>query len=425
MNAFKLSACVLACAAALPSYAADHAAEDISALWTNGKVMLDARTRYEYVNDDSTKRPAAAWTLRLRPAYQTGTWQGFSGLIEAEATAELDDNYNSTRNNQTQYLSVPDAESAEINQLLIKYVYSPQLDATVGRQRINLDNQRFVGGVAWRDNEQTYDAFSINLKPSKQLGFYYAYIDQINTFFGSQDPKPAATALRTPSDVDSQIHLIQAKYAYSPALNGVAYGYLMDIENWGAAKNVQSNATYGLRLTGKIDALRYVAEYAKQSDYADQPLSYDADYYNLEIGYTLPKSVATGEIALGYEMLGSSDGKKGFQTPLATKHKFNGWTDLFLNTPNAGLSDLYLNGSLTLLQKGKLGAEIHSYNSDIKSSHYGDEYGISFSHPVPMVKGLTGLAKYSLYKADEVDVFSKAAGNIDTDKIWLQLDYKY
>ena len=29
------------------------------------------------------------------------------------------------------------------------------------------------------------------------------------------------------------------------------------------------------------------------------------------------------------------------QTPLATLHKFDGWADLFLTTPNKGLQDLY------------------------------------------------------------------------------------
>jgi hypothetical protein len=32
------------------------------------------------------------------------------------------------------------------------------LDLTLGRQRINLDDQRFVGSVGWRQNEQTFDA---------------------------------------------------------------------------------------------------------------------------------------------------------------------------------------------------------------------------------------------------------------------------
>ncbi|MEY4516526.1 MAG: hypothetical protein RL180_872, partial [Pseudomonadota bacterium] len=178
-------------------------AESADVLWQKGKVMLDARTRYEYVNDDSTTDPAEALTVRIRPAFQTGTWSGLSGLIEGEATAAVVDDYNSTRNNNIKHLNVVDPESAEINQLLLKYVYSPMFDATLGRQRINLDNQRFVGGVAWRQNEQTYDGLSFNLKPTKELGFYYAYINQVNTIFGSKDAKPAANAQAQPSDVET------------------------------------------------------------------------------------------------------------------------------------------------------------------------------------------------------------------------------
>jgi hypothetical protein len=401
-----------------------HADDDISALWLKGKPTVDARLRYEFANNDGTLKPADAVTLRVRPGFQTGVWAGFSGLIEGEYTTEIVDNYNSTRNNNTKHLAVVDPETMELNQLLVKYAPNAQFDATVGRQRINLDNQRFVGGVAFRQNEQTYDGISLNFKPYKELGFYYAYINQVNTIFGSESVKPKTNALAQPENVDTSIHLAQVKYAHSPALNAVLYTYLMDIEAWGAVKHAQSNATYGLRLTGKQDAVRYVAEYAKQKDHADQPLNYSADYYNLELGYSLPASLAKGEVALGYEVLGSYDNKKGFQTPLATKHKFNGWTDMFLNTPNAGLKDLYLSSSVSMGDKCKLGLEVHSYDSDEKGSHYGDEYGVSFWHQLP-VKGLSASTKYSMYKADEVNVFTKAAGNRDTDKVWLQVDYKY
>src|SRR3546814_12023345 len=41
-----------------------------------------------------------------------------------------------------------------------------------------------------------------------------------------------------------------------------------------------------------------------------------------------------------YEVLGSDAGVFAFQTPLATLHKFQGWADLFLTTPSAGVRDL-------------------------------------------------------------------------------------
>lgn len=406
------------------SSAVTQANDDISSLWLNGKPIVDARLRYEFANNDDAKKPAEALTLRVRPGFQTGTWAGFSGLIEGEYTTKIVDNYNSTRNNNTAHLVVADPENLELNQLIVKYAPSAKFDATVGRQRINLDNQRFVGSVAFRQNEQTYDSMVFNFKPYKELGFYYAYIDQVNTIFGSEPAKPKSNAVAQPSDVDTSIHLAQVKYNHSPALNAVWYTYLMDIEAWGNVKHMQSNATYGVRLTGKQQALRYVAEYAKQKDYADQPLNYSADYYNLELGYSLPASLVKGEIALGYELLGSDDNKKGFQTPLATKHKFNGWTDVFLNTPNAGLQDVYITANLNLTEKCKLGLELHSYDSDEKGSHYGDEYGVSFWHQLP-VKGLSASSKYSLYKADETTVLPAAQGNRDNDKFWLQVDYKY
>src|SRR5690606_12592617 len=78
----------------------------------------------------------------------------------------------------------------------------------------------------------------------------------------------------------------------------------------------------------------YSAEYALQK--AD---NFDASYLALE-GGVLVQGVT---LALGYESLGSDDGAYGFQTPLATKHAFNGWADKFLiSTPVDGLTDTYV-----------------------------------------------------------------------------------
>lgn len=404
MKLRTLSALSLACISATTSYAADN-------FLSQTKFSLDTRLRYEMVDQDNKLDNAEAFTLRIRPALQTGSWHGLSGFVQGEGTLELNDHFNSTRNAETAYSSVPDPENLQLNQLYLKYVYSPKADLTIGRQVINLDNQRFVGSVAWRQNDQTFDAVSLNIKPTQQLGLYYAYIDQVNTIFGSEEPKPKYVAAQD-GEQDSEIHLIQAKFNYNPLLNATAYGYFMDFEDLPA----WSNQTYGLRLTGKNKNLRYVAEYAKQSEYADQPTSYDADYYTFELGYNVGAAKPLGEIAIGYEVLGSDDGKIGFQTPLATKHKFNGWTDVFLNTPANGLTDLYLSSNLNILKQGKLGTEYHHYRSDEKNMDYGQEFAVSFTHPLPL-KGLSALGKFSSYQAEDYGV--------NTDKFWLQLDYKY
>ena len=79
------------------------------------------------------------------------------------------------------------------------------------------------------------------------------------------------------------------------------------------------------------------AALARQSDYADNPLSYDAVYYSVQGVLTTGAFTFTG----AYEVLGSDDGNAGFRTPVATLHKFQGWTDRFLATPAAGVRDTW------------------------------------------------------------------------------------
>ncbi|ENV63481.1 hypothetical protein F949_02326 [Acinetobacter junii NIPH 182] len=404
MNKFSYSLITLACLSTLTSASDDF--------FSQTKLSLDTRLRYELVDQDNMLKNADAWTLRIRPAIQTGSWYGLSAFVQGEGTVEINDEFNSTRNSQTQYSTVPDAENLQLNQAYLKYVYNPNFDLTVGRQTINLDNQRFVGTVAWRQNDQTFDAVSLNYKPCKEFGLFYSYIDQVNTIFGSEEPEPKFIQAQA-SKQESKIHLIQAKMNYNPLLNAVVYGYLMDFEDLAA----WSNQTYGLRVTGKKNDFKYSAEYANQTEYADQPTDYDADYYALELGYNISsQSTTIGDISIGYEVLGSDDGKIAFQTPLATKHKFNGWTDMFLTTPANGLKDLYITSNFNIFSKGKLGTELHQFRSEEKNIDYGQEYSISYSHTLP-IKGLSALAKYSDYQANDFGV--------DTQKLWLQVDYKY
>ena len=388
----------------------------------DAKFNADLRLRYENVDMDNTKIDADAVTARARLGVTSGVFNGLSAGVEGEATAEINDKFNSTRNGQGDYNTVVDPESYELNKLWLKYQFPVDgflkgSDITIGRQAINLDNQRFVGGVAWRQNEQTYDAASLNLKFTPNFALYYAYIDQVNTIFGSEDATPIANNAAQPSEVDSESHLVQLRYIAGEAFNAVAYGYLLDLQDWSA--DTLSSQTIGARIHGKIPSLplRYVAEYATQQDYADNQIDYEADYYNVELAYLLPASVVKGEIATGYEVLGSDEGVRGFQTPLGTKHKFNGWNDLFLNTPADGLADSYLSFKVNPIEKVSLGGEYHYYTTDENSRYLGQEYGLVLSSALPL-KGTSVLTKWSNFESEDASL-------VDTRKVWVQMEYKY
>ena len=96
--------------------------------------------------------------------------------------------------------------------------------------------------------------------------------------------------------------------------------------------DLKNAKVYVMPLGGK-NKLIYTAEFATQetTDGANE-----ADYSLIELGYGFDGY----SIIAGLETLGSDDGAYGFQTPLATKHAFNGWADKFLKTPNDGLDQI-------------------------------------------------------------------------------------
>ncbi len=394
------------------------AAEELSNLFTQGKPILDARYRFENVDQNNDLRDANAQTLRTRAGFQSGQWYGLSGLLEVDNVSRIgDDAYNSTRNGQKEYAVVADPDGTEVNQALLRYDHKLG-SAVLGRQRINLDNQRFIGSVAWRQNEQTFDGALTQLKPLDGLTLSYAYLDQVNTVFGPDNGR--YDNLTNPANIDGHSHLINAQYVFMPQLTATAYSYLLDLDNIAVAptavEGTLSSQTSGLRLNGVVAGVSYALEYAQQKDYGDNPLELDSEYYLAELGYTL-KGV---QLKAGYEVLGGDNGtgNRAFQTPLATKHAFQGWADQFLTTPADGIEDAYVGVTAPLLG-GTLQAWYHDFSTEQGSDEYGNEIDLSYAHPIPGVKGLVGLLKYATYDSDD------KARTVDTDKVWLQLQYSY
>ena len=123
---------------------------------------------------------------------------------------------------------------------------------------------------------------------------------------------------------------------------------------------------------------------------------------------------------VGYELLGSDDGNYGFSTPLATLHKFNGWSDQFLNTPKEGLTDLYasVGGKVA---GGKWAVIYHKFDADEASATV-DDLGseINAVYSKSFTKNYTAGIKLAAYSAGDT-----TAGKVDTDKIWVWLNAKF
>jgi len=403
-------------AAALPAVAGD---QFLSADGFYG----DVRYRFENV-DQSGKMDADASTVRTKLGFKTGVASGFQGLIEVENNSRVaSGNYNDTHNGKDGYATVADpADATELNQLWVSYAGIEDTLIRVGRQAINLNNQRFVGTVGWRQNDQTFDSVLITNSSIENLSLAYAEIKQVNRVFGNDVAD---------GEFRGTTRAANATYKVSDALTATAHGLWIDVDHAPAA----STKTYGLRLTGSAAlnddwTLAYEAEYAEQSDYADNTASYDVSYYH--VAPALKWNTLT--LQVGMESLeGNTTKATAFQTKLATGHKFNGWADMFLGTPVDGLEDTYakvayvVKGQGNLLDNTKLVAVYHEFDAENTSASYGSEWDLLIAHPIstanlPGIKGASVALKYADYKADDLSAFT---GNVDTKKLWLTTQFKF
>ncbi len=391
-----------------------HVAQAKMSFIDDAEFFGEARYRFEHVDQDNALENAKAHTLRTNFGIESGEYKGLKALVEAQMVTHLgSEKFNSLNNGETGFSTVADPDTVELNRAWVEFSGLPETSIKLGRQFINLNNQRFVGTVGWRQNDQTFDSFTVSNTSIDKLKIQYSYVDNVDRIFeGIGDQQ------------DSDTHLLDLSYKFNDWVNASVYGYWMDFEDAASL----SNETYGIRLTGKGAVndswtLGYEAEYAQQNDYADNTASYDEGYYHVGAhvsghGFTF---------GAGHEVL-ESDDTNAFKTPLATLHKFNGWADMFLNTPAAGLEDSYAkivykpSGTDSVLDGTKFLAMYHDFSGE-EGGDFGSEIDLSVSKSFDLpeeysLDNLNVQLKYADYNAED-------APYVDTQKIWFQIGTKF
>jgi hypothetical protein len=378
----------------------------------NGAVKFDLNTRWENVDQDrGTQKTANAVTSRLRAGLLSPVFHGIQGYAEYEGNLAMVDDYNSTRNNNTRYSTIADPEKSELNQLWLSYAGIPDTLIKGGRQRIKLDDDRFIGNVGWRQMETTFDSVLVTHNNQQLFGLTVnaGYIGNVQTFTATNERIEAP--------------ILNVNYKVGDYGNLIGYGYWL---NYTERENYEkSSETYGLRMTNfqkPGDTLKlsdnygvvYTAEWGHQEDYGHGPTKYSVDRLNLMGGLTAYNLTLQGAI----EQLDGKGTNRTFDTPLGTNHAFQGWADLFLVTPKNGIRDVFAT-MIGTFDRGEviLTGTYHNFSDDTGQLKYGDEW--DFSALKKFGKHYSVLAKYAYYSADNynaADTFT----NTDTQKIWLQ-----
>ncbi|HQQ62366.1 MAG TPA: alginate export family protein [Pseudomonadales bacterium] len=438
--------CISLAAICIVSTTPAQAEENIYKSLTSGKVTVNERLRFERVEDDAFAKDADALTLRSKLGYETAPYYGFTLLTEFEnvhSVAGLN-NYQlpaPPTPPATGYAVIADPEGSDFNRFQLRYRGISKLNLTLGRQYLTFDNQRWIGNVGFRQNDQTFDAFSATYTGIDDFTFNYAYVGRVHGI--------------TPAfDSNTSDNLFNVSY------NGFTWGkftaYSYDLKNQNdtlrlpaaqidlnpGLRYITNNSTglrfegsYNLPTTVPLRAL-YRAEYANQSaEIMATPTvekRYHADYKLGEIGMTW--GFGGGNYALtpmlGYEFLGSDGGQYGLQTPYATKHAFNGWADQFLVTPKEGLVDQYATLGLDFNAYAiKTMLQYHEYSSASRNltTHDGLDFGTETSLQVVKTFGpkWTIGTKFAVYDQADSRADVAVSGKKDLSKAWVWAEYNF
>jgi hypothetical protein len=390
-----------------------------------GHLILEVRARYENVDQTGIVHQANAETVRTRLGWETGAWHGVKGLVEVEDVRELGpQDYNvaipgpggASLNGKTTFPIVLDPDVTELNRLQLAWSPNDAFSSVVGRQRVLLDDQRFVGNVGWRQDEQTFDAARADFTFGR-IKATYVYVDKVNRIFGQA------------KDWKSDSHLFNATWSPAEAFKLEGFVYALDFSNSAA----NSSMTTGAKATGKVWAglvqVAYGATFANQKDWRNNPANYSLDYYEGDVAGTFDIWTAK----LGYEQL-NGNGVIGFSTPLATTHGFQGWADAFATaggnkTGVDGIKDLYLSVvaqprfKFTYWSNTPLTLTYHDFNAERTGANLASEWDAQMT--AALTPKLTFLVKYADFTRETTVPVGTTLAPADRRKAWVSLEYKF
>lgn len=379
---------LLGCLFGTPSFAQDDALHSVAPRFSG-----DVRLRYQSLERDGFAQDAQALTVRFRGTLEADIFDKTSALIEVEGSQALIEDFNDGTGARPLFPFIPDPDVISLNRLQIISEIIPKTRITAGRQKLALDDWRFIGAFPFRQNDQTIDAFRFETTAIGPGILDVGYFNKVHRPLGPDN-------IRGVFEGDSFF----ANYNLATAIGRVsAFHYAVELETGptGPLRSVESSQTTGIRVIGRRDgdplSVVWEASYAKQSDYADNPNDFSTDYALAEL--SLKPAYFT--IKLRAEKLGSDSGV-GLQTPLASLHRFQGFADQFLQTPPDGVRDYsifaqYDFGSFGPLSDVKSFIRHHWFEADTDGRDYGRELNLSLKGKINKV----GLAlEYANYKAE-------------------------
>lgn len=387
-----------------PAFAQDEANDALKPRFSG-----DVRLRYQHTNTDDLEEVGDALTLRFKGAAEFDIFPKTTFLAEIETSTTIIEDFNDGVNQNITRPFIPDPNGVSLNRLQLVSEIVPETRISFGRQKIELDDKRFIGAFSFRQNEQTADALRIETKTIGPGTLDIGYINKVLRPLGSDNAVGEFNG-------DSWY----ANYNVATSLGRIsAFHYALELETGPEVTRLdQSTLTTGVRLFGRRHwdgfGLVWEGSYAVQRDHSANPNDFEVDYglaqLSLEPG---PFKVKTR-----VEILGDDDGVS-LQTPLASLHDFQGLSDQFIQTPADGLRDyslttVYEVGGIGPFESVRTFARHHWFQANSDGRDYGTEFNAALQAKLSQ---FDLSLEYAAYKADG---FSS-----DTQSIFFTTQYRF
>ncbi len=286
----------------------------------------------------------------------------------------------------------------------------------LGRQEINLDDQRIFGSVNWVQQARSHDAALLNYKKDKfKMSIAFAFNQEgeslANTTYNITNNYKAMQYVWLHKDWEN----FSGSFLFLN--NGLQFIDTNNADN----NDTRYSQTVGTHLKYKKGKLNLSSNlyYQFGKDRLDNSLS--AYLLGLDAKYGISKKVTLGtglEYISGNDNGAPANGDNNAFTPLyGTNHKFNGLMDYFYvgnHGDNVGLFDIYLNSTIAINPKSKLNIAFHNFSAaaDLSGSdekQLGNELDLTYSYKLQ--KSVVLKAGYShLFASDGMEILK---GNTD------------
>lgn len=336
----------------------------------NSLFSLELRPRYNHIEESDRPETTSGGTVRAIAGWRWAPWGGWritAEAIHANHWGRKRFNDDPAQFSTSPYPLLPDPRHTGVNQAHVEYSGFEGLMVRAGRQRVALDNQRWVSDNDFRQVPQLFDGATA----------VYTGLENTQVTAGRYE------RIRSTSGDVEDATLTVAHLAWNPAPGHsvAAFGYFheqAEISQFtGFADN--SHRVYGVRVEGTarqecVVEVPYVLEIARQRPHAGGDTRISARYWRAGVG------LATTRWTLRYdhETRGSNAGLYGLQIPLTDFYAFNGWTLHWFTAPRQGLRDRWITarfsrGPITLY------AEAHRFRADFGSADFGRELDVGLT----------------------------------------------